>query len=439
MQNPTNEPEYQPDERLLATLATFPDTPLRRVIENFCSIKQQISQLSQDIEKAAEKDKPRLRRSLRRLEKVDYKDAQGKLISAILQLRQYLSKPKDLTKYGDEYKSLLYEVIALACNKLCEEFEPKENKPLEKSLVNWINYGSLRLYYQVVELTSPGKRTKNERLLDLLIEWVNFNEGEVSLEAFAKEANLKVTEAKEFLDEQMQAFEGRVEDVTYFFIPERVRQSPETELKRQIQQTPYELDAPMGEDGATFGHFVPDKTTPWKELEKITPKQTITQKIQFYLTHDPENRLGNCLTDKPYTCRDLIQRAYLNSESFADVAESYHINRQTLQADWERHCLPLLYTVIIELTDTEKLRNYIENDYLDKLKKCYFEVSECNCKILAMRLLPCFKSPPDKIGKKLAEEYGIEQIPVQRFKRFWNLRGLHLLSKIAVELEKIEE
>lgn len=78
-----------------------------------------------------------------------------------------------------------------------------------------------------------------------------------------------------------------------------------------------------------------------------------------------------------------------------------------------------------------KLADYIEHDPEGKLRDSYpRKHPECNCQILAQRLLFIFKDPPDKLTD-IAREC---QINYQTLVSHWKLKGLPLLQQIAIDL-----
>lgn len=166
-------------------------------------------------------------------------------------------------------------------------------------------------------------------------------------------------------------------------------------------------------------------------------------KLEDYIQQDPQGKLRNCHPREceKCNCKFLAERLLLKEppDDFKLLTEQVGINYQTVYSRWNRECKQLLVTISLEIGYIPGiLKQYIEEDKDDVLKKCCKYDDACNAQFLAMQLLPEFQNPPksfDEIAQNMQDQ-GIKKITTEKIKAFWEQKSLPLLSKINFQLQK---
>ncbi|MGB2925455.1 MAG: hypothetical protein WBB82_09150 [Limnothrix sp.] len=386
-------------------------------------------------------------RQLRNLE-FQWKKWRSQLIGQVFYSLPALSRPRQMVaaQYQADYDSLLNEIAAEFALKILSEFDPNlvlQGKTLTAKLTIWVN-SKLRLKWRLLDLVTPQKKTKEVRLLEIILELVRRSPDGFTKTDFladvAKQKNIDAKFATEYLLELLPRFwSAAPEDERYFLDCSRLQAYLDQLCAQAYVKT---LDPAIAAQ-------IPDTT------QSISTDQapTLSQKIAQLLVTYRQDLKQICLKNNPHCNCVLLLENYFQEQLY-DVSVNEEkivyllgVKRATYQSHLERKCLPAFWEFAIQTSPVSQfnhkihkilLKEYVEADPKLLLQKCYYsdknkrDYPDCNCQSLAKQMLIFFTPKPEK-WKNLALFY---DLTVDTLARFWKMKCLFLLSLVVFELEQ---
>lgn len=425
------------------------DEQLRSSINAFCQLQKSIDALKEQMQNAAPERKKQLETQIKQIQWHQKKSRNALFneydrLPGLKTLDFHIIPVSKISQIEQEYADIFSEVKAEFFNLVCQDFQPILLS-FTDSLVVYINE-KLRLKYKVLELM-PSREGEHWRKLVKLLEK---NGNYITVREFAVATKLYEDKAREYLEEHAILSNATIstneigESLYYFY--RGLRKTSEEELAEQAKADPLELDKSTGTD-QPLSDSIPEKgfRSTWDILTDVMnsdPNSNVLtwgQRLIRSIRVDSDKKLQNSHPPKrpDCNCQVLIQRSLSefedSSKKFRQIAISLDIEYKRLYAHYTRNCIPLLLTIIIELSDQNNLRQHIEDDPGGKFQNLHLDkYPEITCKLLASRLLSIFQNPPIKLGD-LAKKLEIE---TQDLKKFWENKCLFVLSRAAINIEE---
>lgn len=376
-----------------------------------------------------------------------WKKWRSQLIAQVFYQLPALSRPRRevAAQYREEYDSLCNEVAAEFAQRILTEFDPVRGilgKTLTAKLTIWVN-SQLRLKWRLLELVTPQKKTKDLRILEIIVELARrspdgFTKSEF-LGEITRQRSINPQFATEFLLELLPKFWSAAPEGDRYFLDGDRLQNYLDQRCNQAYVVP--LDPAIATQIPDFTHAPTHRQTP-----------TLSQKITQLLATYRDNLKHICLKNNPHCHCVLLLENYFQEQVYEveineeEIVRLLGVKRATYQSHLERRCLPAFWELAIDSSPISQfaptsqknlLKEYIIADPKLLLQKCYYtdknntDYLDCNCQNLAQQILEIFVPKPSK-WKNLALFY---DLTVDTLARFWKMKCLFLLSLIVFELE----
>lgn len=329
-----------------------------------------------------------------------WKKWRSQLIAQVFYQLPALSRPRRevAAQYREEYDSLCNEVAAEFAQRILTEFDPalgSQGKTLTAKLTIWVN-SPLRLKWRLLELVTPQKKTKELRILEVVVELARrspdgFTKSEF-LGEISRQRSINPQFATEFLLELLPKFwSAAPEGERYFLDGERLQHY----LDQRCNQA-YEVSLDPATQIPDFTHAPTHHQTP-----------TLSQKITQLLVTYRENLKHICLKNNPHCHCVLLLENYFQEQLYdveineEQIVRLLGVKRATYQSHLERRCLPAFWELAINSSpvsrvdpqsQTNLLKEYIISDPKLLLQTCYYsdrnnrDYVECNCQNLAQQI-----------------------------------------------------
>lgn len=376
-----------------------------------------------------------------------WKKWRSQLIAQVFYQLPALSRPRRevAAQYREEYDSLCNEVAAEFAQRVLTEFDPalgSQGNTLTAKLTIWVN-SQLRLKWRLLELVTPQKKTKDLRVLEIIVELARrspdgFKKSEF-LGEITNNKTIKPQFATEFLLELLPKFwSAAPEGDRYFLDGDRLQNYLDQRCNQAYEVS---LDPAIATQIPDFTHAPTHRQTP-----------TLSQKITQLLATYRDNLKHICLKNNAHCHCVLLLENYFQEQVYdveineEEIVRLLGVKRATYQSHLERRCLPAFWELAINSSPVSQfdpanpnnlLKKYIISDPKLLLQRCYYsdrnnrDYLECNCQNLAQQILTLFVPKPEK-WKNLALLYDLR---VDTLSRFWKMKCLFLLSLIVFELE----